>query len=453
MKPSLILVNPWIYDFAAYDLWSKPFGLLLLAGFLREYGFRIHLIDCLDVYHSSMTGHLSEPQPVRRLFGTGKFRRQKTSRPASLKHVPRPYSRYGIAKDVFLNELASIKDPAAILVTSLMTYWYPGVQKVISLAKEVHPGVPIILGGIYARLCKEHALQFSGADHVAAESGLNAMTSALPALRKFGIERPERAQDDDILPYPAFDLLSKIEYVCLLTSTGCPYKCRYCASPFLSPRFMRRDPALVLEEILHWHRSYGVRDFAFYDDALLVGSDDHIVILLENLVDMDLNLRFHTPNALHVREITPEVARLLRLSGFRTIRLGLETSDMDLHQNLDKKVSAGEFEKAIDNLKRAGFTGGELGAYILAGLPGQSVASVINTMEFVDRTGAVPYLAEYSPIPHTPMWKKAIDHSEYDLSSDPIYHNNTLFPCWDQAQRERVPDLKKRVREIRHNRH
>jgi radical SAM superfamily enzyme YgiQ (UPF0313 family) len=216
---------------------------------------------------------------------------------------------------------------------------------------------------------------------------------------------------------------------------------------------MRRDPALVLEEILHWHRSYGVRDFAFYDDALLVGSDDHIVKVLENLVGMDLNLRFHTPNALHVREITPEVARLLRQSGFRTIRLGLETSDMDLHKNLDKKVSAGEFEKAIDNLKRAGFTREELGAYILAGLPGQSVASVINTMEFVDRSGAVPYLAEYSPIPHTPMWKKAIDHSEYDLSSDPIYHNNTLFPCWNKAQRERVPDLKKRVREIRHNRH
>jgi len=62
MKPSLILVNPWIYDFAAYDLWSKPLGLLYLAGFLREYGFRIHLIDCLDVHHTGMTNDLSTPQ-------------------------------------------------------------------------------------------------------------------------------------------------------------------------------------------------------------------------------------------------------------------------------------------------------------------------------------------------------------------------------------------------------
>jgi hypothetical protein len=32
----LILINPWIYDFAAYDLWSKPLGLLYLAGYLRD---------------------------------------------------------------------------------------------------------------------------------------------------------------------------------------------------------------------------------------------------------------------------------------------------------------------------------------------------------------------------------------------------------------------------------
>ena len=36
MKSTLILINPWIYDFAAYDLWSKPLGLLYLAGWFRE---------------------------------------------------------------------------------------------------------------------------------------------------------------------------------------------------------------------------------------------------------------------------------------------------------------------------------------------------------------------------------------------------------------------------------
>jgi len=38
MSHSLVLINPWIYDFAAYDLWSKPLGLLYIGAYLRECG-------------------------------------------------------------------------------------------------------------------------------------------------------------------------------------------------------------------------------------------------------------------------------------------------------------------------------------------------------------------------------------------------------------------------------
>ena len=52
-------------------------------------------------------------------------------------------------------------------------------------------------------------------------------------------------------------------------------------------------------------------------------------IILNELIRLDIDLRFHTPNALHVREITPDMAQLLHASGFRTIRLGFETSDIN----------------------------------------------------------------------------------------------------------------------------
>jgi len=442
MKPKLILINPWIYDFAAYDLWSKPLGLLYLAGYLRDCGFKIDLIDCLDVHHPGMKESPSMTKPVRRSYGTGKFWREKVGKPTPLKNIPRSYSRYGIPRKLFRKELKKIDKADAILITSLMTYWYPGVKEAITLVREIHPDVPVILGGIYARLCRQHALQFSGADFVVSEGGLNGLGSVLSDILKCSIPKPG-------LSYPAFDMLHRIDYICLLTSGGCPYRCRYCASHFLNPKFSRRNPLEVLEEILHWHKKYGAQDFAFYDDALLFEPLAHMSILLEELIGLDLNLRFHTPNALHVREISKETARLLYFSGFRTIRLGLETSDMGLHKDLDNKVSEGEFERAVDNLKKAGFNNKEIGAYILAGLPGQSVDSVVSTIRFAARAGATPYLAEYSPIPHTPMWKKALSHSGYDLSSEPLFHNNSLFPCWDDCKRERVPELKKLVREIR----
>jgi radical SAM superfamily enzyme YgiQ (UPF0313 family) len=264
-----------------------------------------------------------------------------------------------------------------------------------------------------------------------------------------GIPVQESLSTEGDQPYPAFDMLNKIDYISLLTSTGCPYRCRYCASHFLNLEFSRRDPFHILDEIMYWHKVYGVQDFAFYDDALLVQPETHVTVLLENLLRLNLNLRFHTPNALHVREITPDIAKLLYLSGFRTVRLGLETSDMELHEVLDMKIAEGEFERAVQNFLKAGFTEDDIGAYILMGLPGQSVDSVIRTTNFAGRVGATPYLAEYSPLPHTPMWKSALSHSSYDLAAEPLFHNCTLLPCWDPGQRERVPELKKRVIEMR----
>ena len=449
MKPTLILINPWIYDFAAYDLWSKPLGLLYLASYLSRCGFQICLIDCLDIHHPEMKVSPSMAKPVRRLYGTGKFWRKKVSKPSTLAHINRPYSRYGITTQLFIQELKKITKPSAILVTSLMTYWYPGVKDVIALAKEIHPNVPVILGGIYAKLCSKHALQNSGADYVVSEGGLHNLKSFSNVMRQMDIPLKETPSVESALPYPAFHMLHKIDYIALLTSTGCPYRCQYCASHFLNPSFFRRDPTHIIQEIQYWHESYGVQDFAFYDDALLVESHIHLAVVLKGLVRQNLKLRFHTPNALHVRGISPDIASLLHQAGFKTIRLGLETSDIKQHHELDGKVSEGEFERAVHNLKRAGFIKQEIGVYILIGLPGQSVDSVEQTIKLVGIKGATPYLAEYSPLPHTTMWEKACLYSDYDIASEPLFHNNTLLPCWDEDKKKSVLKLKRLVNQIR----
>ena len=448
MKPTLILINPWIYDFAAYDFWSRPLGLLYVGGYLRASGFNVQLIDCMDVHHPGMEAASSLPHPVRKPFGIGKFRREIVKKPLPLKGIRRFYSRYGIPKQHFVNDLAQVKNPSAILVTSLMTYWYPGVKEVIAICRQFHPGTPVLLGGIYAKLCENHATA-SGADQVVAGISLQGMATILDVLKGYGVEPEGGDSPPKTIPFPSFDLMHGIGSIALLTSTGCPYRCEYCASSLLNPGFTRRDPDEIVEEILYWHKARGVRDFAFYDDALLMNFETHAGVFLEKLAKLDLKLRFHTPNALHVREITSDVAELLRRAGFRTIRLGLETSDMVLHKCLDGKVSEGDFERAVDFLLREGFPARDIGAYILAGLPDQSIESVLESVEFAAAAGANPYVAEYSPIPNTPLWERAIARSDYDLASEPLFHNNTLLPCWEQGQRLRFVEVKRRLQELR----
>ena len=120
--------------------------------------------------------------------------------------------------------------------------------------------------------------------------------------------QPLKTDPDDLdaFPFPAADLQRRIPFAALLTSTGCPFSCAYCASGYLNSRRRLRSPDRIVEEIRFWNSRYGVRDMVFYDDALLVDSECHAIPLFEKIIACGLGktVRFHTPNAVHIREIT-----------------------------------------------------------------------------------------------------------------------------------------------------
>ena len=422
--PHILLINPWIHDFAAYDFWAKPLGLLSLASMLRYHGFNISYIDCLDRFHPQ-----AAPADPHARFGRGPYLKARIPKPQELADIPRHFSRYGIKKAWFKEDLLSIKQPDLVLMTSMMTYWYPGVEETIASVREVFPNATIVLGGIYASLCIEHARRHSGADKVEAGPGEGFILESVGKHTGYPVSLKYDPADLDAYPYPAFDLQKKIPYVPLLTSKGCPFSCKYCASHFLNPEKVLRSPESVVEEIKYWYGRFGVKDFVFYDDALLVDAQKHIVPMLEAVVNSDFNIRFHTPNAVHIRGISRRIARLMFLAGFKTIRLGLETAAFDIREELDAKVTTGEFKQAVAWLKEAGFRQDMIGAYLLAGLPGQEPGSIENSINIVRQTGATPILAHYTPIPHTALWPEAVASSRYDLESDPVFTNNAVLPC------------------------
>jgi radical SAM superfamily enzyme YgiQ (UPF0313 family) len=422
--PHILLVNPWIHDFAAYDVWAKPLGLLTLASILRYHGFNITYLDCLDRFHPKAP----QTDPFAR-HGRGPYLKTKIPKPGGLEDIPRNFSRYGIEKKWFREDLLCIKKPDLVLITSMMTYWYTGVQETIGVIKDIFPDVTIVLGGIYASLCYEHALNHSGAHRIETGPGEKQILKMVGECTGFSVNAKFDPDDLDTYPYPAFELQRKINYIPLQTSKGCPFACKYCASHYLNPKRMVRNPESVVEEIKCRHEKYKVKDFVFYDDALLVDSEKHAVPLLEGIINAGLKVRFHTPNAVHIREISGQTARLMFQAGFKTLRLGLETTWLDIRNKLDKKVSVTEFIKAVTFLKEAGFDKNMIGVYLLAGLPGQQTEFIESSIQSVKQTGATPILAYYSPIPKTALWDQAVASSRYNLESDPIFTNNAILPC------------------------
>jgi radical SAM superfamily enzyme YgiQ (UPF0313 family) len=428
--PRLAFINPWIYDYAAVNMWSKPLGLLQVAEFLSPYAQSLAWIDCMDDYHPGC-------------YGVGKYTKVPVPVPDVLKDVPRRYGRYGISLERFREQLARALPLDVILMTSIMTYWYPGVQEAVRICKELAPHTPVILGGLYARLNPEHARRHSGADivypHAAGEKLLGLLSSlGLDITPQFPAQRFYELPLYNIWPYAP-----------LLTSGGCPCACPYCASPQLQTRYTRRPAGETLRDIYALH-ALGATDFAFYDDALLYESATHLQPLLEALIRDPLPIRFHTPNGLHAAFLNARTARLMKDAQFKTLRLSLETADPARQSALGGKIDNPQFEQAVAHLLQAGFAGSDIGAYLMYGLYGQTWEEVCAGVDYLMQLGIKINLTEYSPIPGTPMWNDWMQSGRLPQELDPLLTNNSVF-SWQFSEYPLEEILALKVDVAQHN--
>lgn len=407
MNPRVLLINPWIYDFAAANVWSRPLGLLKVAEYLSAFDLDLKFIDCLDSYRS-------------RRFNLGKYPKTIIPRPYILSDIRRQYGRYGISIDEFVQELKREDSYDAILVTSVMTYWYPGVKETVRICKEVFPYIPVIIGGIYATLNAEHAMKESGADFVyqgKINESIDYMFDTIDI-------RLNRVRD----PYPWYrlGLYNSFDYAPILTAEGCPYRCSYCASGRLNEGFKQRDVLDVVREI-HDLYSLGTGDIAFYDDALFYRANKHIKQILKGAIDERISVRYHTPNGFHARYVDHELSLLMKRAGFATVRLSLETINSNRLRSTGGKVTTGEFYEAVLRLKRAGFSKKELGAYLMYGLPGQCMEEVWESVRFIMDLDIKVHLSEFSPIPGTMAWDQLATEGKLSRDTDPLLTNNSVY--------------------------
>ena len=429
-RPFILCINPWIYDFTAYDLWSKPLGLLYIAAYLESRGCRVKLVDCLDRRHPALLKRQNRSQPKVRRYGTGPYHRQIIPTPEPLKFIPRHFARYGLPEDLFLAELENTPRPDVILVTSFMTYWYPGVKRAVELCRQHFPGVPILLGGIYATLLPEHARRVIQPDVLITGPGEEQVAQLLadwlnePAL----VENFPHRLDD--FPYPAFHLYSKLDYLITMTSRGCPFRCTFCATYKIDANFTLRQPDAVVEEILQQTRRFRVRDVAFYDDALLLKADERIKPILSKLIQARRPLRLHTPNGLHGRYIDEELAHLMYRAGVKTIRISLESVAAERRRDIHNKITPGEFTRAVKNLTRAGYRPRDIETYIIMGLPDQKLDEVVETMLYANSMGVIIRLASFSPIPGTVDYQRAVQAGYFPPDADPLLTNKTIIPLY-----------------------
>jgi hypothetical protein len=406
MLPTVLLVNPPIYDFAAYDFWVKPYGLLGIAGYLRgKADFKF--FDYLDRLHpfAAKQRELESDQ-----CGRGRFYFKKIPSPEILSHIPRYYRRFGLPRNIFQQFLSEQSQRDFVLIQTTMTYWYQGIREVIEDIRKFCPEAKIILGGNYVTLCGSHAERL-GADFLV--QGVN-----LEPLWEYLSIEPDMKQPG------LWELYEKLNVGVLKLSDGCPFNCSYCSVPRIYGKFKSRPLERSLAE-LELLAKRGVENVAFYDDALLFESGRVLQPFLEEVLRRKIKVNLHSPNGLHARFITGELAELMVASGFKTFYLGFESASLQWQEQTGSKVFSDELAVAVEHLTAAGAEPTNITVYQILGHPNCDIQQLEESMRFVNGLGIRGMLADFSPIPGTPDGETARKWVNMD---EPLFHNKTVFP-------------------------
>jgi radical SAM superfamily enzyme YgiQ (UPF0313 family) len=430
MKPKILLVNPPICDFAAYDFWLKPYGLLSVAGYLRGQA-EFKLFDYLDRLYPFTAGR-RELESDR--WGRGRFYSQRITRPACLRAIPRYFSRFGLPRDVFRDFLAKEGPFDFVFVQTMMTYWYQGFKEVIEDVRTVQPRAKVVLGGNYVTLCPDHA-ETLGAD-------LLVHGADLGPLWEYIRIKPDLKQPALWEAYP------KLNVGVLKLTDGCPFSCTYCSVPKVYGQFKPRSLEHSLTE-LELLCQLGAENIAFYDDALLFEPQKVLVPFLNEVVKRNIAVNFHSPNALNARFITEELAELMVQAGFKTFYLGFESASLQWQERTGSKVSSDDLAHAVAHLVCAGAGLENITAYQILGHPHIDIQEIEASMRFVRSLGIRGTLADFSPIPGTPDGDYCRKWVNLD---EPLMHNKTAFPIilmgFDASNR--LKDLQRQLnRELR----
>ncbi|GAB6188267.1 radical SAM protein [Marinitoga arctica] len=434
-----LLVNPWIYDTAAYDFWLKPLGLLYIGSILKNNGFEVSLIDLMNRYDKFFI----ENNLVKdKYYGTGKFYYEEVEKPSILENIPRKFKRYGLPKSEFVQRLKKIDNVDGILVTSVMTYWYYGVYKTIETIREVFPDKPIFLGGIYVNIMPLHAKkQFEKLNvHVINGTGNIAIKKV---LEYYNCEIEEIDWFEKL--EPAYELYEgSIPNIVITSSIGCPFKCTYCVTPRMW-KYQRKSVKNIINGLENILKEKPVTDVVFFDDAFLIHPKKN-----ELLYELSkFNVRYHLPNGIHAKLVDEKTAKLFSKANFKVIKLGYETSDEEMQKKTGGKVTNDDLKRAATLLLNEGLI--ETSAYIMANLPGQKVEDVLRGIDFCQNLGIIPSVNEFTPIPNTPQYNELVSKGWLEHNIDPLLLNNSFLPYWWKygMNVDEIESIKAYLREVK----
>lgn len=269
--------------------------------------------------------------------------------------------------------------------------------------------VPVLAGGINFSLYPREAMVYEVIDFAVQGEALSSLPKFLDVLRlkKGGwkVEKSwkkipgliyrsrgkvvasppaKRLAHFDDYPFPARHLLSnelyssyltqRRPYTIMLTVTGCPYNCTFCAIAPLP--FRVRSAENVLAEIKECVEKYGIREIDFFDATFFLPRRRALKIF-KGIQKAGWDLEWACRSRVDV--VDDQVLEEAAKAGCRRIYFGIESSHVDVLEAINKQINIPQIKKAIDLSHKHGI---KVMGFFMVGNPGETRRSVLDSVRF-----------------------------------------------------------------------
>ena len=232
-------------------------------------------------------------------------------------------------------------------------------------------------------------------------------------------ERRKPIRDLDSIPFPEwslfpmkryttclqpFNALKKDRVLGIVTTRGCISKCNFCYRMEKGIRF--RSIENVVEEMKILKEKYGVNYFLTYDE-LFTFSKKRIFELRDALERSRLKIKFSC-NA-RVDIFDEELANCLKECGCQFLNFGMESSDQEVLNLMNKKTTVEQNIRAAEIAKKAGIG---LGLNFIWDNKGDTEESLKNNVKLIKKYNTYDQLRTIRPVtpyPGSDLYYEAIE--------------------------------------------
>ncbi|MDD2499749.1 MAG: radical SAM protein [Geobacter sp.] len=244
----------------------------------------------------------------------------------------------------------------------------------IGLIRQQYPQVKILLGGglVTTWLSRpDWQNPFGGlVDQLISGEG------ELPLLELQGAQSPYRQAAPDYSGLPLEKYLSPGLILPYSTASGCWWnRCSFCPERAEGNRYHPLPVLQVLAELQQLVQQFQPRMLHLLDNALAPA-------LLQRLIEQPPGVPWYGFVRFEKQLADPQFCRALKQSGCAMLKLGIESGDQTVLDQLQKGIRLEQAGRILENLRQAGI--GVYG-YLLFGTPAENQEAARRTLAFVQR--------------------------------------------------------------------